>query len=368
MILKNGRVLTERAIFEETDVVVEDGKIVSVGKTAAPGEDVSGAYVVPGLIDLHTHGVYGFDHLDGDPEATAKMRRFYAAQGTTGILATVMTAPGETMRRAVENAMKTRPGDGATIFGIYLEGPFFSSLRNGAQLPDALRLPDPVFLDELISASGRSVKIVSLAPELPGALDLIRTRKDVSFFLGHTAADYETARQAIDAGAKGVTHTFNQMEPFHHRAPGLIGAAVESSVFCECITDGLHVHPSAVRLLFQAIGRERFVSITDSLRPTGLPDGEYVSGGQKVDVKDGLARLKSGVIAGSTLTMLQGVRNLIRFGLRIEDAFYVSTATPAKAAGVFDEVGSITVGKRADLLVLDRELALKTVVIGGEKQ
>ena len=368
MILKNGRVLTERFIFEETDVVVEDGRIVSVGKTSATGEDVAGAYIVPGLIDIHTHGAGGFDHLDADPEATAKMRRFYALHGTTGILATVMTAPRKIMLRAVENAVKPQSGGGAAVFGVYLEGPFFSPGHRGAQNPDALCLPDPDFLEELIAASEGRVRIVSLAPELPGAIDLIRSRKDVSFFLGHTAADYETSCQAIAAGAKGVTHLFNQMEPFHHRSPGLIGAAVESGVFCECITDGLHVHPSAVRLLFQAIGRERFVSITDSLRPTGLPDGEYDSGGQKVIVKDRLARLQNGVIAGSTLTMLQGVQNLIRFGLRIEDAFYVSTVTPAKAAGVFGEAGSISAGKRADLLVLSRELQLKSVIVGGEKQ
>ncbi|MBR4767674.1 MAG: amidohydrolase family protein, partial [Lachnospiraceae bacterium] len=193
----------------------------------------------------------------------------------------------------------------------------------------------------------------------------IEAFRDVSFFLGHTASDYETAKQAIKAGAKGVTHTFNQMEPFHHRSPGLIGAAIESNVFCECITDGLHVHPSAVRLLFQAVGRERFVSITDSLRPTGLKDGEYVSGGRKVIVKDRLARLESGVIAGSTLTMLEGAKNLIRFGIRPEDAFYVSSATPAKAAGIFDKAGSISAGKRADLLILDPDYSLKEVLIGG---
>ena len=375
MILKGARVLTDRFTFEETDVIVENGMIISVEKTNAPGEDIRGAFVVPGLIDIHTHGIQGFDFLDGTMEALEAMRRAYAAAGTTSVLATIMTAPKGAMTRAAKAVGGSLiPGNAkaandskipkAHIRGVYLEGPFFNPEHAGAQLPEALMTPDNNFLQELIEASGNTVKIVSLAPELPGAVDLIRSENNITFFLGHTSADYDSAREAINAGARGITHTFNQMNSFHHRAPGILGAAVESDVFCECITDGLHVHPSAVRLLFSAVGCERFISITDSLRATGLPDGKYRSGGQEVIVKGGLARLSSGVIAGSTLTMLAGVRNLIRWGIRPEDAFYTASATPAKAAGIFDKTGSITPGKDADLLILNADYSLKKVIIG----
>ena len=369
MILKNGKVLTGDFTFRQTDIVIEDGVILSVGHTDAPGQELNGAYVVPGLVDIHTHGFGGFDYLDGTPEATATIRRTMAEKGTTSLLATVMTQSRETMRQACANvAACAGTGEGAHIRGIYLEGPFFSDAYKGAQHPDYICDPDPAFFAELQAASGDRVKIVSLAPERAGALDFIRDLEGVRAFIGHTDADYDTAAAAIEAGACGLTHTFNGMRGLHHRTPNALGAALTADgVYCECICDGYHVHPAMVKLLYQAVGRERFAVISDSLRPGGLPDGEYTSGGQPVTIKDGLARLHNGTIAGSSTWLLQEVRNLVNWGiLTLEDAVYAASAVPAKAAGIFDRVGSIAPGKAADLLVLSQELELKQVLLGAE--
>ena len=366
MILKNGRILTPDGQFRLTDLTVEDGTIRSVGPTDAPGEELHGAYVIPGLIDLHTHGCAGYDHLDGTPEATQAMCRCYASHGTTSVLATVMTQAPDVMEQAVRNAA-SRMGKtgGAHIRGIYLEGPFFSDRYRGAQHPEYLRDPDPAFFRTLDEASNRTVRIISLAPERADAQDFICTCR-ARVFLGHTAADYETAHAAYEAGARGLTHTFNAMTPFHHRQPGVIAAALECGAYCECICDGFHVHPAAVRLLHSAVGKERFVMISDSLRPTDLPDGQYDSAGQTVFVKDGKALLESGVIAGSTAFLLDEVRNLVRWGIPLADAVYAATAAPAKAAGIFERVGSIEEGKAADLLILGTDLTLQRVILGAE--
>lgn len=366
MILKNGTVLTDDAVFRKTDLRIENGIIASLGETMEEGVDLCGAYVVPGFIDIHTHGCVGYDHLDGCAEASEEMCRYYAKCGTTSVLATIMTEEPGRMLRAAENAAHFKTENGAKISGIYLEGPFFSDAYRGAQNSNYLRDPDPAFLSEIDAASDHTLRIVSLAPERKGALDMIE-RGGFSFFLGHTGADYETASEAYHRGAKGLTHTFNAMTPFHHRAPGVIGAALESASFTECITDGLHVHPSAVRMLFASVGRERFVSITDSIRPAGLPDGTYESGSQAVTLSGGLARLSDGTIAGSVSTMANGVKNMVKFGIPLEDAVYVSTATPARAAGIFDKTGSITIGKSADLVVLNDDLTVQSVWIGGKK-
>lgn len=369
MVLKNGTVLTEDFTFVRTDVVIEDGVIVAVGPTDAPGQDLNGAYVVPGLVDIHTHGSGGYDHLDGIPEGSDTICRTMAEKGTTSLLATVMTQSRETMLTACENvAACAGKGEGAHIRGIYLEGPFFSDAYKGAQHPDYLADPDMAFYEALQQASGNRVKIISLAPEREGAVEFIRDLKDARAFIGHTDADYETACAAIQAGACGLTHTYNGMRGLHHRTPNALGAALTSDgVYCECICDGFHVHPAMIKLLYQAVGRERFTVISDSLRPAGLPDGEYTSGGQPVIVKDGLARLLNGTIAGSSTCLLQEVRNLVKWGiLSLEDAVYAASAVPSKAAGIFDRVGSIAPGKAADLLILSEDLELQQVLLGAE--
>ena len=368
LVLKNANILTEDFSFRLTDLVAEDGKILSVGDTGLPGEDLQGKYVIPGLVDIHTHGCAGGDHLDGTPEKTDAIRRWMAAQGTTSILATIMTQSRDTMLTAAENTARCAAhSGGAHIRGIYLEGPFFSYQYKGAQHPQYLLEPETELIDQLQEASGGMVKILSLAPELPGAISFIRGRKDIRAFLGHTASDYDTAVAAFDAGAAGLTHTFNGMTPLHHRKPGILAAAMErEGVFCECICDGFHVHPAMVALLYRQVGRERFCVISDSLRPTGLPDGDYTSGGQDITVKDGKALLSDGTIAGSTACLLQEVRNLVSWGVcSLEDSVYAASAVPAKAAGIFDQVGSIAPGKAADLVILNENLQLHKVLLAG---
>lgn len=368
-ILKNANVLTEEGKFLLMDVVIENGEIASVSRTAMEGEDLSGAYLIPGLVDIHTHGCAGGDHLDGDPEKTKAICRHMASVGTTTVLSTIMTQSKETMLRAAENTAKCRgKTGGAHLRGIYLEGPFFSEKYRGAQHPDYLMDADADFFRALQEASGNMVKIMSMAPERPGVLDLIPQMGDVKAFIGHTGADYDTAKAAIEAGACGLTHTFNAMTPLHHRAPGVIPAAMESEgVICECICDGFHVHPAMVKLLFDHVGEDRFCVISDSLRPAGLPDGEYDSAGQTVTVKAGKAYLAGGVIAGSTTCLLDEVRNLTAWGVMpLETAVYCASAVPAKAAGIYDRCGSIAPGKSADLLILNADLSLRETILGAE--
>lgn len=369
MIFKNATVLNADFRFVRTDLTVENGVIAAVGKTDAPGRDLGGDYVIPGLVDIHTHGAMGSDHLDGTPQATAAIRSFMAAHGTTSLLATLMTQSRETMVQAAANvAACAGQGAGAHIRGIYAEGPFFSEAYRGAQHPQYLCDPDPALVLQLQEASGGRVRILSLAPERAGAVELIRRFPKIRFFIGHTDADYAQAKAAIAAGACGLTHTFNGMRGLHHRSPNALGAALESDgVYCECICDGFHVHPAVVGLLYRLVGRERFAVISDSLRPAGLPDGEYTSGGQPITVREGHAFLHDGTIAGSSTYLLEEVRNLVRWGIMpLEDAVYAASAVPAKAAGLFDRIGSIAPGKAADLLILSPELALKETLIGAE--
>lgn len=369
-VLKNANVLLPDLTFVTTDVVLEGEKILSVGKTDLPGTDLSGKYLIPGFVDIHTHGAGGGDHLDGDENATAAICRRMAQVGTTTVLSTIMTQSRENMVRAAENTRICAARDlGAKIRGIYLEGPFFSEQYKGAQHPMYLIDPENKLIDELQSASGNMVKILAMAPEKKGALDFIKNRKDLRIFAGHTAADYDTAAAAFDAGACGLTHTFNGMTPLHHRKPGVIAAATEREhVYCECICDGFHVHPAMVNLLYRQVGAERFCMISDSLRPAGLPDGEYSSGGQPVTVKNGRAHLSDGTIAGSTACLLEEVRNLVDWGVcDLAHAVYAASAIPAKAAGIYEEVGSIETGKAADLLVLNADLSLETVYISGKE-
>lgn len=368
-VFKNASVLLPDLTFATTDVVLEDGVIASVGKTDLPGTDLSGHYLIPGLVDIHTHGAGGGDHLDGDPDATAAICKRMAQVGTTTVLSTIMTQSRENMLKAAENTKNCAAKDlGAKIRGIYLEGPFFSEAYKGAQHPMYLIDPEDKLIDDLQAASGNMVKILSMAPEKNGALEFIKNRTDVRIFAGHTAADYDTAAAAFDAGACGLTHTFNGMTPLHHRKPGVLAAAMErDGVFCECICDGFHVHPAMVTLLYRQVGAERFCMISDSLRPAGLPDGEYTSGGQPVTVKNGKAHLADGTIAGSTACLLEEVKNLVNWGVcDLAHAVYAASAVPAKAAGLYDEVGSIEPGKAADLLVLNDDLSLTAVYIGGK--
>ena len=364
-VFKYANVLLPDRGFCKTDLVIADGAIRYIGKTSLVGEDCSGKYIIPGLVDIHTHGCMGGDHLDGSAEQTSVIRQGMKQAGTTSILAAIMTADRQTMLTAAANAAAcAQKDDGARIWGIYMEGPFFSHKYKGAQHPDHLTLPDPDFVRRMQQASGDTVRIISLAPELEGAEDIMEN-SGAKVFLGHTEADYDTAVRAFDKGAAGLTHTFNCMSPIHHRSPGVIPAALErSSVVCECICDGVHIHPAMAALLYRSVGRERFCMVSDSIRSAFLPDGEYTSGGQSITVREGKAYLRGGNLAGSTCSLLDGVRNLAGWGVcSLEDAVYAASALPAKIIGAYDKIGSIEIGKYADLLILNRDLELCEVIM-----
>ena len=369
MVIGNANVFVDGA-FRMASVTVEDDKILSVGAPDVPCDvDAKGMYLVPGFVDIHTHGAMNEDFSDGKAEGMPKMSRYYAQNGVTSFLATTMTLKEETLTPAMEVIRDfVRPEDGAKCAGIHLEGPFLSYAKRGAQAAENLHAPDAEMFHRLNAASGNNVRLVTVAPEEAGALDFIReVSKTCTVSLGHTSADYDTAMAAFQAGASHATHLFNGMPSFLHRAPGVIGAAFDSGATAELICDGLHIHPSALRVAKQLFGKN-FVAISDSLRCAGMPDGEYELGGQPIEMRNGKATLLgSETLAGSSTNLLQEVRNLVRFDFSLEDAIFAVTAAPAKAIGLGWRIGKIAPGYTADMLLLTEDLQLDSVYIDGKK-
>lgn len=366
MVIGNAKVYIDGS-FREASVTVEDGKIAAIGAADIPCDiDVQGKYLVPGFVDVHTHGAMNEDFSDGKADGLQKMSRYYAANGVTSFLATTMTLKEETLLPAMQVIGDfQRPADGAKCAGIHLEGPFLSYAKRGAQAAENLHAPDAEMFHRLNKASGNKVRLVTVAPEEPGAVDFIReVSKVCTVSVGHTTADYDTAVAAFNAGATHVTHLFNGMPAFAHRAPGVVGAAYDKGVTAELICDGLHIHPSAIRVAHQLFGKN-LVVISDSLRCAGMPDGAYELGGQPIEMKHGRATLLgSDTLAGSSSNLLEELKNLVRFGFALEDAIYAVTAAPAKAARL-EHIGAIAVGRQADLLILTEDLQLQQVFIDG---
>ncbi len=368
MIIGNAKVYLDGS-FREASVTVENDKITAIGPAGIPCDvDAKGKYLVPGFVDVHTHGAMNEDFSDGKPEGLVKMSRYYAKNGVTSFLATTMTLKEETLTPAMEAIRGfTRPADGAKCAGIHLEGPFLSYAKRGAQAAENLHAPDAQMFHRLNAASGDQVRLVTVAPEEPGAMEFIReVSKVCTVSVGHTTADYDTAVAAFEAGATHATHLFNAMPAFAHRAPGVVGAAFDKGATAELICDGLHIHPSAIRVAQQLFGK-KLVVISDSLRCAGMPDGEYELGGQPIEMRGGKATLLgSETLAGSSANLLAEVKNLVRFGFTLEDAIYAVTAAPAKAVRLDKFIGSIEPGKQADLLLLTEDLELDTVFVDGK--
>jgi N-acetylglucosamine-6-phosphate deacetylase len=372
LLLTGARVLTPDDDLDGAWVAVASGRIESVGRAAPPPAaetvDLHGRLLVPGFLDLHVHGGGGAHFMGGDPAACVEAARFHAAHGTTGLLATTLSAPPaglEAAVRAVAAAMTGEP----LILGIHLEGPWLNRERRGAHQAEHLRAPDRGELRTLVAASGQTVRLVSLAPELPGALELIAEVAAAGAMpaLAHTDATHAQAEAAIRAGARHAVHVFNGMRPLHHREPGVLGAVLDHpEVTCEVIADGHHVHPAVVRLLHRAKGAGGTVLVTDAMEAAGLPGGRYRLGGTPVEVTGGRAETPDGRLAGSTLTMDAAVRNAHRWlGVPLGAALALATTTPARILGRGDRKGRIAPGFDADLAVLDAELQPVATLIAG---
>ena len=349
---------------------VENGRFSEfIPGLSSGGIDLHSSDVLPGLVDIHTHGAAGADFSDGDTEELSRMAACLAAHGVTSFAPATMTLPFNKLAEAMRTAAafrRYRPKSCARLIGVNMEGPFFSEKKKGAQNPAYLKNPDFDVFKDLYDGCGGLIRLVDLAPELPGAAEFAaKASRLCTVSAAHTDASYEEAAAFFDAGATHVTHLFNAMPPLHHREPGVIGAASERDhVFAELFSDGLHVHPSAVRMAFKLFP-ERICLISDSLRCCGMPDGAYELGGQTVYLKDGAARLSDGTLAGSAANLFSCIKNAVSFGIPKETAIRAASLLPAQAVGADGDVGSIEIGKYADFLVVSPNLMLKAVYIGG---
>ncbi len=358
----------------KTDIAFEDGKIVAIGKldNVEPIFDTDGV-VLPGFIDEHIHGAGGADAMDGTEQALQTISEYVAKEGTTGFLATTMTQSPENIGKALENVKTVREkGEykGAEVLGVHLEGPFISPKHVGAQPLEYVAKPAPETFDKYNEISGGNIKVVTLAPEVEGGLDLVKhlAKIGVVASIGHTGAKFSDVEAAVAAGATNVTHTYNAQTPLHHREAGVVGAAMLiDELNCEMICDTIHVSVPAIKIFVKSKPHDKFTLITDAMRAKGMPDGLSELGGQQVFVKNGEARLSDGTLAGSVLKMNVAVKNLVeKVGVSLTEAVDFASANPAKNLGLYDERGSIEVGKRADFAVMDKDYNILYTVVGGK--
>lgn len=357
--------------FEKTDVLIRDGKIAAIGAelTAESTLDAVGLRVVPGFIDAHTHGAAGVDVNAAGVEGLRKIAAFFAAQGTTAFQASVLTDTDDVTRQClcdIQTVMQDR-GMGAQLLGAHLEGPFLAGAYKGAMPEYLLRAGDAELLRQWQRDFPGVVRYLTVSPEVEGVNGMIReVSNDVVVSIGHSGADYETAMQAIQSGARTITHTFNAMRLFHQHEPAIMGAALESDCWCEAICDGRHLVPGTVRMLLKCKGLDRVMAVTDSIMAAGLPDGDYKLGVNDVAVVDGDAKLKeTGVRAGSTLTMIQALRNLVAFtGRPVEEVLPILTENPANALRLPSK-GRIAPGMDADIALLTSDLTVRRTIAGG---
>jgi N-acetylglucosamine-6-phosphate deacetylase len=360
-----GRVITPDGVIEDGEVDIAGERIVSV----SPGAPGTGgrSWLVPGFVDIHVHGGGGHTFTTGDPVEARATAAFHRGHGTTTLLASLVSSPFEVMLGAVE---AYRPlVDEGVLAGVHFEGPYLSQARCGAQNPAFLRDPSEEELTSLLKAGAGTVRMVTLAPERPGALDAIALllRHGVVAALGHTDASYEETLAGVAAGATVGTHVFNGMRPPHHRQPGpvfaLLGAA---GVICEFVADGVHLHDGTLAFATSVTGPGRAALVTDAMSAAGMTDGSYDLGGQAVTVAGGVARLsRDGSIAGSTLTMDAALRRAVGAGVSIVDASRMASGTPAAAVGLAGSVGALRAGLRADLVELSEDLQVVRVMSGG---
>ena len=353
-----------------------DGPLIS----AVSGDDVTidatGCYVIPGLVDVHFHGAVGEDFSDATASGLQAIADFELSQGVTYICPAGMTLPEDQLEQICKNTAAHRKNNtgGAEVVGVHLEGPFLSTAKKGAQNADYLHTPDADMFFRLQEAAEGCVRLVTVAPEEAGGLDFIRavSQSGVTVSVGHTIADYDTAKAAFEAGARHATHLYNGMPPIHHRAPGVVGAAFDTpGVKAELICDGVHIHGAIVRFTFQLFGKERMVLISDSLRATGMPDGQYPFGGQEIKVHGNRATIVGHpeTLAGSVTSLMGCLRQAVAFGIPLEDAVRACTYNPAQAIKIDDRAGSLDIGKEASIILLNKDdLSVKAIIFKGEVQ
>jgi len=376
MFYKNARIFTGDFRFHTGAFEVVDGRFGKILPDEIPEDavDLQGATVIPGLIEVHSHGNSGYDFSDGNYEGLVEMARFYLRCGVTSFAPASMTLPYEVLEKAYATAKKLReeaPEGCAVIRGIHMEGPYFSYKKRGAQNADYLKDPDFEGFKALYDGCGGMIAIADVAPELPGAAEFVEKAKQLcTVSIAHTDADYDHAKAAIDAGVTHLTHLYNAMPGIHHRKPGVIPAAVENQkVRAEIICDGLHIHPASVRLAFSMFGGERMIIVSDSGRCAGQPDGtRFDIGGQFATVIDGVAKLDDGTIACSASNMWDCLHNVVSWGIAEEDAVRAATYNPACAIGADRLVGSIEEGKIADFIICDPGYTGKRVFLAGGEQ
>lgn len=372
----DGEVYIEHRFLKKT-VKIDDGKI-AILEPDAPVEagaevyNATGKKIVPGFIDVHTHGAVGVDVNAATAEDYEKICRFAAGNGTTSWLCSILTDTKEQTEWCIDEFKKHQKMEhkGANLLGIHLEGPFLSSEYKGAMPEYLLQKANMPLLKEYQDRAEGNIRYITISPEVEGLIDDIPAMKElgITVAIGHSGADYDTSWAAINKGAECCTHTFNAMKLLHQHFPAIMGAALESDIYCEAICDGRHLHPGTVRLLLKVKGLDRVVAITDSIMAAGLPDGKYKLGVNDVVVEDGDAKLaENGVRAGSTLTQNVALKNLLAFtGKRLEEIIPLLTENPAKLIKVYDTKGSIADGKDADLVVLDAENDIADVFVGGK--
>lgn len=374
IIITGGTLVTPHRILPEHTLVIEGAKISALSSAQMvpdPGAAVisaAGLWVCPGFVDIHTHGAVGTGAMDATPEGIHRMARFKAQHGVTSYLPTTWSAKPASIQKAIENvASCPQPADGAHHLGVHVEGPYLNVAHRGAQLPSVIRPPDPNEYEAWLETG--VVRLVTLAPEIEGALDFVdRARPDgVEFAIGHSGASYEQVVAAADHGVRHVTHLFNGMLGLHHRHPGTLGGCLaDDRLYTQLIVDGIHLHPAMVKMAVRAKSPARSVLITDAIRGAGLPDGDYDFDGQVMFVRDGIPRTPEGSLSGSTLTMDQGLRNLVNFtGLPLQEALPMATSVPAESIGLQGRKGVLAPGADADLVFLDAALQVRMTMVLG---
>lgn len=365
----NAKVLTENG-FEYRDIYINEGKFLFDSNSDCEIVDAHGNMLIPGFTDIHIHGVCGHDFNDGNADGIDTMSKFLASHGTTSVLATTSTADKNMLKKAVEVvAEKMKFGTpGTQIIGLHMEGPFFSTLALGAQNPAYTQAATLENLEYILGDNWDVLKLIAVSPELENAENFVSelNMRGVVTAIGHTGADYDCAVKLINKGCKMITHFYNAMTPLKHRDPGVVGAVLEGrNADIQLICDFVHVHPAAINIAVNCVGKEHVAMISDAISGTGLGDGQYMLGGLDIFVKNGVARISDGALAGSTLTLDVAMKNMVSIGYKIEEVSRFLSYNPAKMIGVADHKGLIKDGYDADAIIIDSDFNVRTTFVNG---